>query len=412
MPLNIPVISDPQAPQAVNPLPFVSEYLNRQQQQQQFNTNLVGEGAKFFNLLKQQKIQNALEAQKAKGEAFGQGGPYLMNMLYGNQMNAAGSTSLPPGLSLTPPQQQQPSQPAVSETPMPAPSEHIGNSLAMGHPQSGGIDYAPYQQNQSTPGMSSSQDAYLASLGLKPNQVGELGGMGGFGVKTLGGLKVMGDLEQQPLQTQKLRNDLALAPIDAAQKQQTLANSQSAVPMEVGSKEAEQQNKYQLPAVKIQSAMGKLQDLMTAYNAVPNSLKGSLVGMATSKVGSAGGKMAPEVVKYNKLRDEAIATLAAAKQPENTRISPEDIKQISKTFPSLADDPKVALDSIRGAFNEMQRLHDLNTQSAQSAASKFGGKITPMPTMYLQTATGPNGHKIGSNDGSAWFDAQTGKRIQ
>jgi hypothetical protein len=37
----------------------------------------------------------------------------------------------------------------------------------------------------------------------------------------------------------------------------------------------------------------------------------------------------------------------------------------------------------------------------------------PAATTYKQTATGPNGHKIGSNDGGrTWFDAQTGTRIQ
>lgn len=49
-------------------------------------------------------------------------------------------------------------------------------------------------------------------------------------------------------------------------------------------------------------------------------------------------------------------------------------------------------------------------------------KVNPMqpPTVlpptankaYAQTATGPNGHKIGSNDGESWFDVKTGKAVQ
>jgi|GEM_PF-4110537 len=31
---------------------------------------------------------------------------------------------------------------------------------------------------------------------------------------------------------------------------------------------------------------------------------------------------------------------------------------------------------------------------------------------YRQTATGPGGHKIGTNDGKTWFDVQTGKQLQ
>lgn len=34
------------------------------------------------------------------------------------------------------------------------------------------------------------------------------------------------------------------------------------------------------------------------------------------------------------------------------------------------------------------------------------------PKQYSQTATGPNGHKIGSNDGSTWYDVQTGQLVQ
>lgn len=33
-------------------------------------------------------------------------------------------------------------------------------------------------------------------------------------------------------------------------------------------------------------------------------------------------------------------------------------------------------------------------------------------TKYSQTATGPNEHKIGTNDGKTWFDVQTGNKIQ
>jgi hypothetical protein len=40
------------------------------------------------------------------------------------------------------------------------------------------------------------------------------------------------------------------------------------------------------------------------------------------------------------------------------------------------------------------------------------GAGSPGGTTYKQTATGPNGHKIGSNDGgNTWFDVKTGKKI-
>jgi hypothetical protein len=41
-----------------------------------------------------------------------------------------------------------------------------------------------------------------------------------------------------------------------------------------------------------------------------------------------------------------------------------------------------------------------------------GGNTGGGAKAYSHTATGANGHKIGSNDGKTWFDVQTGKQIQ
>ena len=53
---------------------------------------------------------------------------------------------------------------------------------------------------------------------------------------------------------------------------------------------------------------------------------------------------------------------------------------------------------------------------ADKLRAKTGGGITPppsadVPRSYKSTATGPGGHKIGSDDGQTWFDVQTGKPI-
>lgn len=40
------------------------------------------------------------------------------------------------------------------------------------------------------------------------------------------------------------------------------------------------------------------------------------------------------------------------------------------------------------------------------------GEQTSGQAQYKETATGPNGHKIGSNDGVSWFDVQTGQKVQ
>jgi hypothetical protein len=51
--------------------------------------------------------------------------------------------------------------------------------------------------------------------------------------------------------------------------------------------------------------------------------------------------------------------------------------------------------------------------SAAIAAPATTASTAPNPPdkKYLHTATGPNNHKIGSDDGVTWFDIQTGKRV-
>lgn len=79
------------------------------------------------------------------------------------------------------------------------------------------------------------------------------------------------------------------------------------------------------------------------------------------------------------------------------------------------DNPEAALaglDQLAGANSRFQTAGTVRT-----AGSNAGKGITPAPTSgapkaYKQTATGADGHKIGSNDGTKWFDVKTGKAIQ
>jgi hypothetical protein len=57
------------------------------------------------------------------------------------------------------------------------------------------------------------------------------------------------------------------------------------------------------------------------------------------------------------------------------------------------------------------------TPQVQAVFDKYGtgGSTQPAASQqksYSHTATGQNGHKIGSNDGQQWFDIQTGKQVQ
>lgn len=49
---------------------------------------------------------------------------------------------------------------------------------------------------------------------------------------------------------------------------------------------------------------------------------------------------------------------------------------------------------------------------SQKVLDRYSGKGDAAPVAYSKTATGPNGHKIGSNDGQSWFDVKTGQAVK
>lgn len=52
-------------------------------------------------------------------------------------------------------------------------------------------------------------------------------------------------------------------------------------------------------------------------------------------------------------------------------------------------------------------------QAGQAQSRLPPGQTVPTPGTFKQTASGPGGHKIGSNDGGVtWFDVQTNKQVQ
>ena len=90
--------------------------------------------------------------------------------------------------------------------------------------------------------------------------------------------------------------------------------------------------------------------------------------------------------------------------------------------------PIVEKDSAKLMYEKLQNVKQ-NLEDIKAAAFQYerkypgmprggknGGGITPppsadVPRSYKSTATGPGGHKIGSDDEQNWFDVQTGKPI-
>jgi hypothetical protein len=392
---------NPPAPQFQPPTDLVNAYINRPTPAETATQGL-GNAMNSFTQYKQYQYNKYLEEQKLKAGAFEAGGPYLMNMLYGTGQPTASTTAQGQVAGTA-----MPSQAPSAPTPMPqgtagvSPTpQGIGQpqqaSQPLMHPTSGlpqtihDIPGPLTPQANAGIGGQNAQDQYLAGLGLRPDQAGQLGMMGTFGNKALLGLKTVGDLALQPgqqaLQQQAIQKggfEASQQPIQAETNRQHLINEQQQIPNWIAGKSAEEQNKYQTPEMKVQAATMKLQELYDAYQKVSPSAKGAIVGTVTGTAGSVAGGVAPDLVTYNKLRDDAITMMAIAKNPENPRPSAEDKAAIAKDFPSAADDPRVALNMFNAAANDLTKQHNLLTQGAQAAASAYGGSIKPGKTPAL-----------------------------
>lgn len=75
---------------------------------------------------------------------------------------------------------------------------------------------------------------------------------------------------------------------------------------------------------------------------------------------------------------------------------------------------------VAGQATNRQQADDLSAPAPQSQLKAEAGQRNPAsapvaaaPTQrrYAQTATGPNGHRIGSDDGVSWFDVETGQQV-
>jgi hypothetical protein len=83
-------------------------------------------------------------------------------------------------------------------------------------------------------------------------------------------------------------------------------------------------------------------------------------------------------------------------------------QRILDVVPSPGDSNAVALQKLQEQERVLERLAPGQTRVTGGLSVQHQGK----PQSYKQTASGPGGHKIGSNDGVNWFDVQTGKAVQ
>jgi len=406
-------------PQPYSPTPppydFANAYLNRQMQYAQAPQEAMG-----------QALDNYYKEMELKAGAFKAGGPMLMNQLYGNGQSAANP---PPNYPQTgdsnqnpsPTSQMNPQAGAGAATispgqPMAAGANNVGQDVQtpqqpgqpMMHPQSGlpqtihdhltanGVHPDSHGQVLSGMGIGQTQTQPQATPG-NPNmgvhaqniqqiqaQMAQNAQMGDYGAELnkslserLAGEKALMEGEQFNVSQGAEQNRFETG---QAAEQERFEEGQN---LKRGQSSADAQGKYNTPETKIQAATLKLQRLQDAYNKVPDNLKGSAAGAIPSQVGSVGGKLAPELVTYNKLREAAAVTLAIARNPENMRPSPQDIQDELKNLPSVGDDPRVAANLFGSTADDLKDMHTINTQAAQSSAHAFGGKIVPGQTPRL-----------------------------
>lgn len=94
------------------------------------------------------------------------------------------------------------------------------------------------------------------------------------------------------------------------------------------------------------------------------------------------------------------------------------LQALDDAIGQFKDNPKAAIagiDQLSGANKSFIKAGAVKT--AGSNANKANNMVPPpqgggKAISYKQTASGPGGHKIGSNDGTTWFDVQTGKALK
>jgi hypothetical protein len=87
------------------------------------------------------------------------------------------------------------------------------------------------------------------------------------------------------------------------------------------------------------------------------------------------------------------------------------VQRMLDTLPTAGDSPAIVRNKLKQIDGVLQRLSPSVT--GVHGGLSVGARSGATPKSYQQTATGPGGHKIGSNDGgNTWFDVQTGKAVQ
>ena len=409
-------------PQYQGPVPIptdlVNSYLNRQQQELQSIPAGLRQGINDY--LDYQNKQKALQI-----EAFGQGGPYLMNLINGNRTNpntpnpnqnpgiqpSSGNVGIPP-VAGTPGgatmgnngQPAQTSAQTLSPNPSPAyangtPPASQGTSPGTGgvggespnaaqgwqpgqpmmHPTSGlPQTIHDHMQSQGIGGQDA-QAQYLASLGLQPNQAGQLASMGQFGGRALQGLQTIGNLALQPGQQQlqqqgiqKGQFEQSQQPVIAAKNQQELINAQQAIPQkqkEVVASEVSKQGQDTQQIRNLQTLAGNLQKSIGQNLGLGANIKGNLYQATGGRIGSAAAA---------NMQNSTIPLATGLNTVLSHRFNAGEVAALGESLiPQPKDTPQYQAQKLQNLNNLLNVMASGNEENVRNVASAITSGAIP-----------------------------------
>lgn len=190
-------------------------------------------------------------------------------------------------------------------------------------------------------------------------------------------------------------------------------------------------SKFAPTAIKQQNNVGSFNDLsgsvshlrnaIKAYEAEGGDMSDARLAAAAADPSSTVGKVVQGKLVTNGLSPAAITLLNAQRQ------TMEQAGILRKTTGGTASEagaqrilevvPKFGSDTNTSAYNKLDEQEGVLQRLAPGVTGVAGGmsvknRPSTAHTTFKTTATGPGGHKIGTNDGTNWFDVATGKAIE
>jgi hypothetical protein len=183
---------------------------------------------------------------------------------------------------------------------------------------------------------------------------------------------------------------------------------------------AEKQQKTVTSFNDLTGSVGHLRNAIRAYESEGGDMSDARLAQAATDPHSVVGKVINGKLVTNGLSPAAITLLNAQRQTmEQAGILRSTTGGTSSEAGAqriLAVVPQFGSDTNASAYNKLDEQENVLNRLAPGQTSVHGGQSVrhpgKTPQTFRQTATGSNGHKIGSNDGTTWVDIQTGKAIQ